>query len=283
MKLKYLFFSLLFSLSLASNAQSEKKEVLFTIDEKPYYSDEFSRIYKKNLGLVKDDSQKDLNHYLDLFIGYKLKISKAYKLGLDKTAKYQQELKSYRSQLAKSYLTDSKVTKELLEEAYARSQKEINASHILIMVDENASPADTLKAYNHVLSIRKKALAGEDFGKLAMEYSQDPSAKENKGELGYFSVFRMLYPFETGAYNTPKGQVSKPVRSKFGYHLIKVNDIRANRGEVSVSHIMIMNPKDSADAPKAEAKINDIYKKLQQGEDFTVLAQQFSEDKSTAD
>lgn len=123
MKMKYLFFSLLFSLSLASNAQTAKKEVLFTIDDNPYYSEEFSRIYKKNLSLVKDDSQKDLNHYLDLFIGYKLKIAKAYKLGLDKTPKYQSELKSYRSQLAKGYLTDSKVTKELLEEAYARSRK----------------------------------------------------------------------------------------------------------------------------------------------------------------
>src|SRR5215831_8945179 len=174
MKIKNLFFGLLFSASVASFAQSVKKEELFTIDDKPFYSDEFSRIYKKNLGLVKDDSQKDLNHYLDLFIGYKLKITKAYKLGLDKTPKYQAELKSYRAQLAKGYLTDSKVTKELLEEAYARSQKEINASHILILVDENALPADTLKAYNQAMSIRKKALAGEDFGKLAVEYSQDP-------------------------------------------------------------------------------------------------------------
>src|SRR5690606_13314743 len=113
------------------------------------------------------------------------------------------ELESYRTQLAKNYLTDSKVTKELLDEAYNRSLKEIKASHILLMLDENALPADTLKVYNQALDIRKRAINGEDFGTLAQQLSQDPSAKENKGDLGYFSAFRMVYPFESGAFNTP--------------------------------------------------------------------------------
>lgn len=280
--MKQLFFGLLLSLNLVSYAQTAKKEVLFTIDDKPYYTDEFSRIYKKNIDLVKDESQKDLNQYLDLFIGYKLKINKANKLGLENNPKYQTELKSYRTQLAKNYLTDSKVTKELIDEAYARTLKEIRASHILIMVDENASPADTLKAYNQIMDVRKKAVNGEDFEKLAVQYSQDPSAKENKGDLGYFSAFRMVYPFENGAYNTKKGDVSKIVRTRFGYHIIKVQDIRDNRGEISVAHIMIMKPTDASQEESAKAKIQDIYKKLQQGENFETLAQQFSEDKSTS-
>ena len=259
-----------------------KKEVLFTIDDKPYYTDEFARVYKKNIDLVKDESQKDLNQYLELFIGYKLKINKANKLGLQNNPKYQAELKSYRTQLAKNYLTDSKVTKELMEEAYKRTQKEVRAAHILIMVDENASPDDTLKAYKQIVDIRKKAVAGEDFGKLAEQYSQDPSAKENKGDLGYFSAFRMVYPFETGAYKTDKGKVSNIIRTHFGYHIIKVLDIRDNRGEVTVAHIMISKPTDPALAEKAKATINDIYKKIQQGESFETLAQQFSDDKSSA-
>ncbi|RZK09170.1 MAG: peptidyl-prolyl cis-trans isomerase, partial [Flavobacterium sp.] len=247
-----------------------------------YYTDEFSRVYKKNIDLVKDESQKDLNQYLELFVGYKLKINKANKLGLQNNPKYQSELKSYRSQLSKNYLTDTKVTKELIEEAYSRSQKEIKASHILIMVDENAAPADTLKAYNQILDIRKKAVAGDDFGKLAQQFSQDPSAKENSGDLGYFSAFRMVYPFESGAYKTKKNDVSKPVRTRFGYHLIKVDDIRDNRGAVSVAHIMIMKPADASSFDKGKTKIQDIYKKLQQGEKFEELAKQFSEDKSSA-
>ncbi len=284
MNLKQLFFGVLLSASFTSFAQNNNKEVLFTIDNKPYYTDEFARVYNKNIDLVKDESQKDLNQYLDLFVGYKLKINKANKLGLQNGQAYQAELKSYRNQLSKNYLTDSKVTQELIEEAYQRSLKEVKAAHILFMVDENASPEDTLKAYKKAVEVREKALKGENFGELAVKYSEDPSAKENKGELGYFSVFRMVYPFESAAYKTPKGQVSKIVRTRFGYHLIKVEDIRENRGELTVAHIMILKPNNQnpEEAEKAKATIQDIYKKLQQGENFESLAKQFSQDKSSA-
>ncbi len=284
--MKQLFFGLLLSLNLIGFAQNSTKEVLFTIDNKSYYTDEFARVYKKNLDLVKDESQKDLNQYLELFVGYKLKINKANKLGLQDGPAYQNELKSYRSQLSKNYTSDSKVTKELVEEGYKRFLKEIKASHILFSVDENAAPEDTLKVYKQALEVRKRAIAGEDFGKLAAEFSQDPSAKDNNGNLGYFTAFRMVYAFETGAYKTPKGSISNPVRTRFGYHLIKVDDVRDNRGDVVVAHIMIMNPsanpenKDEED--KGKNTIQDIYKKLQQGEKFEDLAKQFSEDKSSS-
>jgi peptidyl-prolyl cis-trans isomerase SurA len=284
--MKQLFFGLLMSLNLIGFAQNSTKEVLFTIDNKPYYTDEFARVYKKNLDLVKDESQKDLNQYLELFVGYKLKINKAYKLGLQDGTAYQNELKSYRSQLSKNYTSDSKVTKELVDEGYKRFLKEIKASHILFSVDENALPEDTLKVYKQAVEVRKRAIAGEDFGKLATEFSQDPSAKDNKGDLGYFTSFRMVYAFETGAYNTPKGSISNPIRTRFGYHLIKVNDVRDNRGDVIVAHIMIMNPATTAenkvDEDKGKNTIQDIYKKLQQGEKFEDLAKQFSEDKSSS-
>lgn len=282
MNMKHLFLGLLLGVAFISKAQTNPKEVLFTVDDKPYYTDEFIRVYNKNLDLVKDESQKDLNKYLELYIGYKLKVNKANKIGLQNSTQYQNELKSYRTQLSKNYTTDSKVTKELVEEGFQRLQKEINASHILILVDENASPQDTLAAYNKIIDIRKKAVSGEDFGKLATEFSQDPSAKDNSGNLGYFSAFRMVYPFESAAYKTPVGSISNPVRTRFGYHLIKVNSERANRGEISVAHIMILNPKEGEDANKAKSTIDDIYKKLQQGESFEELAKQFSEDKSSA-
>jgi peptidyl-prolyl cis-trans isomerase SurA len=284
MRIKQLFFGLLLSLNFICNAQNSKKEVLFTIDDKPYYTDEFSRVYNKNLDLVKDESQKDLAQYLELFIGYKLKINKANKIGLQNGDSYKTELASYRTQLSKNYLSDSKVTKELVDEGYQRSLKEIKASHILLMVDENATPEDTLKAYNKIVDLRNRALKGEDFGNLAAEFSQDPSAKENKGNLGYFSSFRMVYAFESAAYKTPVGKISNPVRTRFGYHIIKVDDIRDNRGEVTVAHIMLLNPKEDKPEEKDanKKKIEDIYQKLQQGESFESLAKQFSDDKSSS-
>ena len=282
MSFKQFFFGLFFLISFASNAQTNTKEVLFTVNEKPYYTDEFSRIYKKNLDLVKDDSQKDLNQYLELFVGYKLKVNKAYKLGLQNGTQYQNELKSYRTQLAKNYFNDTKITQELLEEGYSRLQKEIRASHILILVDENASAEDTLKAYKKMEDISKKAIAGENFDDLAVQFSEDPSAKENKGDLSYFTAFRMVYPFENAAYKTPKGKISKIIRTRFGYHILKITDIRANRGEITVAHIMILKPKPEEKDKDAEKTINEIYQKIQQGEKFEDLAKQFSDDKSSS-
>ena len=282
MKNKFVF-GLLFLLQFSNVfSQDLKNEVLFSIDDKPYYTDEFIRVYNKNLDLVKDDSQKDLNVYFDLFLGYKLKVDKAYKSGLQNSLKYQNELESYRNQLSKNYTSDSKVTQALTEEAYERSVKEVKASHILILVDENAKPADTLKAYNEALKISNEIKNGLSFEEAAVKYSQDPSAKENKGDLGYFSAFRMVYPFESAAYKTPKGQISKPTRSRFGYHIIKVVDQRANEGEVTVAHIMVLEKKDENGNDLSKKTIDEIYQKLLQGEKFDALAQQFSEDKSSS-
>lgn len=267
---------------------AQTKDVLFTIDSHPYYTDEFVRVYNKNLDLVKDDSQKNLDNYLELYVGYKLKVEKAYKIGLQNNTNYQNELKSYRNQLSKSYLNDSKVTNELVQEAYGRMLQEIRASHILVLVDENAAPEDTLKAYQKITDIKKRIESGEDFAQVALQFSEDPSVKENNGDLGYFSAFRMVYSFENAAFSTAVGKVSKPFRTRFGYHIVKVVDKRENRGEVTVAHIMILKPTSVSDKPspnsedKAKVTIEDIYKKIQQGESFESLAQQFSEDKSSA-
>ena len=225
-----------------------------------------------------------LTVYLDLFIGYKLKVNKAYKLGLQNNTKYQNELSSYRNQLSKTYLNDSKVTNQLIEEAYVRSLKEVKASHILLSFDENIKGADTLAFYNKALELKKKIEKGESFETVALANSQDPSVADNKGNLGYFSSFRMVYPFECAAYKTKIGEISNPIRTRFGYHLIKVTDVRDNKGEVTVAHIMILNPEDGTIEAKTKAKqtIDDIYKKIQQGESFEALAGQFSEDKSSA-
>lgn len=278
-RLLFFIFILVQSTVLAQN-----KDILFTIDNHNYYTDEFVRVYNKNLDLVKDDSQKNLDNYLELFIGYKLKVEKANKIGLQNSVNYQNELKSYRNQLSKNYVSDSKVTNELVQEAYERMKQEIRASHILVLVDESAAPEDTIKAYQKILDIKKRIDLGEDFVKVAQQFSEDPSVKENNGDLGYFSSFRMVYPFENAAFSTEVGQTSKPFRTRFGYHIVKVVDKRANRGEVTVAHIMILKPSDPAikTEDKSKQTIEDIYKKIQQGESFESLAQQFSEDKSSA-
>ncbi|HBK83522.1 MAG TPA: peptidylprolyl isomerase [Flavobacterium sp.] len=283
MKLKFVFL-LLFTMQLnVAFSQELKNNVLFTINNKPFYTDEFVRVYNKNLDLVKDESQKDINVYFEMFLGYKLKVEKAYKLGLHEKTTYKDELKTYRTQLSKNYTTDSKVTDALVKEAYQRYLKEIRASHILIKLDENATPADTLKAFNQIKKIKDEITNGLPFGEAAANYSEDLSAKENKGDLGYFSAFTMVYPFESVAYSTPKGAVSKPFRTRFGYHLLYVPDVKDNRGEVTVSHIMVAEKNNDEEKSKNKSLIEDIYQKLLQGEKFEALARQFSDDKSSAE
>jgi peptidyl-prolyl cis-trans isomerase SurA len=156
-------------------------------------------------------------------------------------------------------------------------QQEVKASHILINVKPDASPEDTLKAYNRILEIRKRAVSGEDFGKLASEYSEDPSAKTNQGSLGYFTAMQMVYPFETAAYQTEVGQISEPVRSRYGYHIIKVDDKKPARGEVEVSHIMIRLGAER-DATAAKNLAFEIYDQLKGGVAWEELCKQYSED-----
>ncbi|SHI49318.1 peptidylprolyl isomerase [Flavobacterium haoranii] len=266
------------------STQLFSQKALFKIDDKPFYTDEFLRVYNKNLDLVKDESQKDLNAYLDLYIGYKLKVEKAKKLGLQNEEKYKGELNSYRTQLAKTYLNDVKVTKQLVDEAYDRMKQEVKASHILVLIKDGALPKDTLDSYKRISDLRNRILKGEKFDEVAKKFSEDPSAKTNGGDLGYFSAFKMVYPFENEAFNTPVGGISKIFRTRFGYHILRVDDKRPNRGEVTVAHIMLLNPKDANPEKEAEVKntIDDIYKKIQQGESFEALANQFSDDKSTS-
>lgn len=267
-------------ITILSFSQKKKKDVLLTIDGKPVYASEFARVFKKNLDLVQDDSQKNVAGYLDLFIDYKLKIAEAYNQGLDTTVSYVKEFNKYRDQLSRNYIYEDAVTEEVAREAYERSLEQINADHILVKVGYNATPKDTLEAYNKIVEIRKKALAGEDFNALAKKYSEEPAAKERGGKLGWFSALQMVYPFETAAYNTEVGTISDIVRTSYGYHIIKVNDRRKTGNEISVSHIMV-TPKKNDSTFNPKERIYEIYAMLMQGESFESLAKQFSDDKGS--
>lgn len=275
---KYLFL-LLFITSAAGFSQDTTQDVLFTVDNDPVYVDEFERVYRKNLDLVKDESQKDVDEYLKLFINYKLKLKEAYAMNLDEKPAYQREYMSYRKQLATNFLTDTQVTEELVQEAYEHTIEEVNVSHILVRLDENANPKDTLQAYNQIVKLRNRAVSeGFDKVKNSVHNGQTLFGED----LGYFTAFKMVYAFEKVAYKTPVGDISQPFRTRFGFHILEVKDKRRARGQVKVAHIMVGLQKDGKPNEMAQERIQDIYKKLQQGEAFEALAKQFSDDKSSA-
>ena len=266
--------------------KSEKKPVLGTIDGEKITTEEFDYVYKKNNSKNQDAySKASIDEYLDLYMNFRLKVREAESLGYDTTAEFKNEFKDYERQLAEPYLTEKSVSEKLIKEAYDRSTKEVNASHLLIMVKEDAAPKDTLMAYNKVKKYREMATSGKgEFGDLAKRFSEDPSAKQNGGNLGYFTAMQMVYPFENAAYNTKVGEISNIVRTRFGYHILKVHDKRGARGRVKVAHIMrrATEGMDEVDLKAAEAKINEIHKKVTEGGDWNSLAKQFSEDGSSA-
>ena len=285
--------------ALFANAQSKlDNQVLMTIGNEDITVKEFTDVYYKNN--LKSDviEKKTVDEYLDLFTTFRMKVMEAERQQLDTSAKFQKELAGYRKQLAKPFMSSDDITEELVEEAYQRKLKDIRASHILIRCDKNALPSDTLKAYNKAMNIRKKALAKDaDFGALADQYSEDPSAKGmeasdqaparpgNHGDLGYFSVFDMVYPFETGAYNTKEGEISMPVRSDFGYHIIKVNSITDALGSIQAAHIFLQIPFDAPaeDEAAMKQKADNIYKELmaQDGKNWSEMVKQYTDDKGT--
>lgn len=275
--------ALLCCLALSITLFSQQEEIILTIGEKNVTVDEFLRIYNKNNSLPNSYDQKTIDEYLDLFINYKLKVIEAEALGYDTIPEFIKEFGGYRDQLAAPYLENTKLNEQLINEAYERTIEERNVSHILVSVDANALPNDTLIAWNKALEIRNRLVAGESFSDVAKEQSSDPSAQSNGGDLGWFNAFKMVYPFETGAYSTNAGKISIPVRSRFGYHVIKVNEIRENRGSIHIAHIYVRlspNP-DELEVETAKKKIDDAYFALESGTEWREVVRKYSEHQPT--
>ena len=257
---------------------------LLTIDNQRISLDEFKNVFYKNNNNT-ELTKEYLDEYMQLFVNFKLKVKEADELGLDTIESFISELDGYRIQLAKPYLKNKEFDKNMLTEAYNRMKQDIKASHILIKVDENASIQQKNKAYDKILSIRSSILDSTiSFIDAAKLHSDDKSALNNGGNLSYFTAFMMVYDFESAAYSTKIGEISMPVKTKYGYHIISVSDKRKAFGEVKVAHIMFKSNEGADDNKLKEAKDN-IYKVaelLNDGEVFSDVAERFSEDRSTA-
>lgn len=265
---------------VSQRGKSTKAQTLFSIGDKIVTTDEFIYLYKKNHTAAEDFSQQKIAEYLDLFINFKLKVQEASHRGIDTTAAFIKEFSSYKEELKKPYLPESKLIDSLVKITYKRLQEEVKVSHVLIGVKPDALPADTLQAYNKTQEIKQRAIAGEDFGSLAALYSEEPMARTSKGDLGYFTALQMVYPFENAAYTAKKGDIVGPVRTRFGYHVLKIEDRKPARGEVEVSHIMIRTGGDRDEA-KSKNLIFEIHDQLRGGIAWDELCKQYSEDQSS--
>ncbi|MEZ4906536.1 MAG: peptidylprolyl isomerase [Saprospiraceae bacterium] len=278
---KLLFIlSLILLINLNSYSQ-DKDATLFTINGESVPVSEFLYIYQKNLGDKADFSKNSLQEYLDLFINFKLKVQKAKELKLDTTASFKREMAGYREQLAKSYLVDKEVNERMIKEAYDRMQKDLKVSHILISFQPN-QPEE--KAEMLADSIYGLLNSGQSFQELAKKYSDDKYTSGNGGDLGWVTAMLPsgFYEFENEIYKLKKGEYSKPFKTQFGYHIVKLDNERPARGEIEASHILIRPTVNNVPVPNAKVKIDSIYNLLKKGENFVTLAREYSDDNKTA-
>ena len=249
---------------------------------------EFLSVYKKNnVGKQIDFSEKSLGDYLKLYENFKLKVAEGKAEKLDTLPALKNELVNYRKQLAKNYLMDKVVLEKMYKEAYNRSLYEVHVQHIMVKIASDAAPKDTAEAYKRIKDLYTKVTTGkEDFSATAKEFSDDPSAKTNGGDIGFITALQAFYPFENAAYSLTKpNEISKPFRTKVGYHIIKLIEKRSTRGHVQVQHIFVSVAKAAKEEAVAEGKIriDNLYAMLKGGKaDFDVLAKDSSDDRVSA-
>lgn len=282
MKIPHILVASVLFVPMISLAQITSDTEIMNIGGKSITKGEFEYTYRKN---IQQQSEKTpLDEYVTLFGNYKLKVAEAEALGIDTTRQFTTEFEGYRDQLVKPYMVDKNAEEQLAREAYDRLLEEVEASHILFRVDPSATLEEKKSVYKKALKVREEGVKGADFAELARRYSEDPSVQNNNGYLGYFGAFYMVYPFEKAAYETVVGEISMPVETQFGYHLIKVTGRRRTRA-LELSHIMLKVPQNAPDKVQKERKkeVWKIYDKIQKGADFSELARRYSEDQSSSE
>jgi len=272
---KYLFVIIVLCLAITSPAQT-----LFTYGKYSADAKDFLRAYNKNNTKATVNKAKSISDYLDLYIKSRLKIQEAYERGYDTLPQIKNEVDNLRAQIIENYMNDPATVSRLNKEAFQRSLKDIHVAHIFISFKNAAGSIDTIAAKNKKDAIIKRLQKGDDFLQVAQQSSDDPSAKTNKGDIGYITVFTLPYEFENIIYATPVGKYSAPYRSKIGYHIFKNLGEKKAVGKIKAQQILLAIPPGADDAAKKqlEMKADSLYKRIMAGEDFAKLAVEYSND-----
>lgn len=262
----------------------EKKEVLVVVGNVAVDKEEFLQLLsKENEGTVAPLTRREFEENFDLFLNYKLKVIEAEAINLDKSEEFSLEFSSIKESLVAPFLIKNSIEEGEVKKVYSRMQEIVHASHILFQFPTNASHEDSLSILRLALKVKANLENGADFKEQALTYSDDPSAKVNQGDLGFFTSLQMVQQFEEAAYMLQVGQISDPILTDFGYHIIQVNGRQANPGEVQVSHILVRFDAENNDQEEAaRRKISDTYLEIQK--ENTVwedIVKTYSEDAST--
>ncbi|MBK6878826.1 MAG: peptidylprolyl isomerase [Ignavibacteria bacterium] len=283
-------FLFLVLVSLAA-CSSKKKQVVAEIGDEKIYLGEYENQYLKtqgNLDSAKNSSIESRKEFLDLYIKYRLKVKDARERGLLKSDDIQNDLNQYKSNFVTSFLVDKEVVEPQIKSLYDKKEYEVRASHILVnLPQQNKSVEDSIKAYQKANDILKKLKDGTPFEQVAFEMSEDNSAKQNYGDLYYFTAGMTVPEFEDAVYKLKVGDYTKEiVRTPFGLHIVKLTDKRKRSNGIRASHILIQEQKDSlgktVDSMATYEKAKQVLQRIRNGEDFAAVATEVSQDPGSA-
>ncbi len=262
---------------------SEQDSVVMTVAGKPVKIDEFLFMAKKN-GAVNLSDAKERASFVELYKNFKLKVAEAEAEGVDKTSSFKEELSEYRSQLISEFLSDEEAEDRVVRAEFDRMKEMVECSHILFRLPEQTVSNDTLPVYNKAMEAYERIKAGEDFQKVAQEY-----VAADKEHVAYEYVYRLLpmqtvKAFENVVFTMPVGSVTAPVRTKMGFHIIKLHSKPANPGKIRVAHILLPFKKDGSaeDSLQVKKDAEKMYEELIAGADFAEMAKSRSADVQSA-
>ena len=279
------FLALILSISTSPflAVAQEKKEVLVVVGTISIDKEEFLQLLSKEReseSPANSLTRKEFEENFESFLTYKLKVIEAESIKLDQLEEFNLEFSSIKESLIAPYLIKNSIEEGEVKKVYARLQEIVRAKHILFQFPPNSKKEDSIAVLQLALKVKTELENGADFSALASNYSDDPSAKVNKGDLGYFTGLQMVQQFEEAAYTLPVGSISDPILTDFGYHIIQVSGRQANPGEVQVSHILVrFDLENPSQEENARRKISDIYAEIQKESTiWEEIVQTYSED-----
>lgn len=268
---------IIFSIALFSATQSFA-QTLFSYGNKAVSKSEFLAAFNKNPN-PNIERKKALDEYKNLYINFKLKVQSAFDEKLQEGKSFKAESDNFKKQIADNIINEEANAKLLLKEAFDRSQKDIDVSQIFV-----ASNGDTAAARMEIFKAYADLKSGKKFDDVLEKYCNDESVKKSKGSIGYVTVFSLPYQIENIVYALKPFGFSTPYKSAYGWHIFKSISERAAVGKRKMSQILLSYPPDATPEEKAkvEAKADEVYKRVIRGENFGMLAQEYSNDYSTA-
>jgi peptidyl-prolyl cis-trans isomerase SurA len=284
--LKIFSFSLLILIHYACSTQ-HSEIIIAKFNNEKITMGEFEKAYSKNVGGIdkaRADSFDNYKNFCDLYVNFKMKLKDAYQRGYDKDQSLMSELLDYKKKVGSSYIQEKYLVEPNVKEMYERRKEEIRASHLMIR-PEQVGGEDSAKALAQTL-LDSILTMGMSFEELTKVHSQDFFSKDKGGDIFYFTSGQLPYEFEDACYKTPVGTVHpQVVKTKFGYHIIKVTERKPRIPKIQAAHILasFMDEEGNVDSAKAKSKIEEVALKLKNGEDFAQLAREYSDDTGTKD